>query len=473
MTTRQREFALMLTLPLVLSGCAGSLRSQPAPARWQTAFWYWPTRGVEAAGAAVKPDVLFVHTGTIWKSEYPLYVKRAAGSQTPAQSRKWGVSDEWPESLPEAHEYWLVFRQEQPGVPDREVAPMLAERVSQILKTARSSGREVAGIQLDIDCPTGSLAAYAVFLKEVRNHLPQGLGISVTALLDWFRDGTSVADVIRNVDEFVPQFYDVASVDQPGGSNDWHAIAARIDPAVWAPRFNRFGKRFRIGIATFGRARYVPKPDPKQTHGYGLRLFSDFTPIDIGSNPSFELRSSRTEANELILDYRPTRKVRVGYNDFEPGDVVQFILSTPEAVKAATGNARRIGGHCAGVVFFRWPLANENLVMQPADTLTAAGLAQAEPKVVAIQAVDGHCAVVSCVDLYLANTNPLSSKTIRYAIRGSTELEYFLPEQRVPARMLAPSEIEVTIPPYCGRDSILLGRAVTAARAEFKVGEEQ
>jgi len=48
-----------------------------------------------------------------------------------------------------------------------------------------------------------------------------------------------------------------------------------------SPRFNRFGKRFGIGIATFGRARYVPKPDPDHNAYFGLMLYSDLTPVDI------------------------------------------------------------------------------------------------------------------------------------------------------------------------------------------------
>jgi hypothetical protein len=298
------------------------------------------------------------------------------------------------------------------------------------------------------------------FCEPFAKELPAGIEISITALLDWFRDGTSIADVIKQTDEFVPQFYDVAAA---GTSQDYRAIAAKIDADRWAPKFNRFGKRYRIGISTFGRARLVPN----------LRLFGDLTPIDIAGNPAFELQTSHTEANELVLSYRPTRKVRIGYNDFQPGDMVQFILSTPEAIRAAVERARRMRGNCVGVVFFRWPESNENLVMQPEEILMAAGLAPYEQKAVGVEPVDGHCAAVSCVDLYLVNASALSSKAARYRIRSSTELEYFLPQERVPVRMAGPSDLELALPAYSGLNRLLLGRAVSATRAEFRVEQEQ
>lgn len=454
----------MLVSSFALSGCADSLRSQPPPAKWTAGFWYWHGNGAEAAPAKATPDVLYFHAGTIRKPDvFGVYARGALAPQ-------WSVYETLPSSLPAAREYWLVFREEQLGVPDLSAVAILTQRISDILTITRRWKFNVVGVQLDIDSPTGSLSRYADFLREFRKAAPPGLEISITALLDWFRDGTSIADVIKETDEFVPQFYDVVST---GGSEDWRAIATKIDAAQWAPRLNRFGKRYRIGISTFGRARYVPREDPSHSGYAGLRLYSDFTPVDIAGNPAFNLQASRSEANELVLSYRPTRKVRIGYNNFQPGDLVQFILPTPEAVRAAVESARRMGGNCGGVVFFRWPASNENLVMQPDDVLIAAGLAPPEQKVVGVEAVNGQCAAVSCVDLYLLNASAYAAKTIRYRIRSSAELEYFLPEHNVPVRMAGPSDIEITLPAYSGRNRILLGRAVSANPATFRVVEAQ
>ena len=112
--------------------------------------------------------------------------------------------------------------------------------------------------------------------------------------------------------------------------------------------------------------------------------------------------------------------------------------------------------------------------MQPDEVLIAAGLAtQDRPKSNMIRTVDGGCAAVKCMDLHLENANPFSPRPARYRISSSIELEYFLPEANMPVRMVGPSQLELSLPPYCGRGSMYIGRAVTATPAEFTVEEEQ
>jgi Protein of unknown function (DUF3142) len=202
------------------------------------------------------------------------------------------------------------------------VAPILAQQVSEFRGSARRRHLNVAGVQLDIDSPTGALPQYASFLREVRKGLPSEFKISITAILDWFRNGTAIADVIKEADEFVPQFYDLSDPDRSDGGD---AIAAKIDATQWGPVFNRFGKRFRIGISTFGRARLVSREVASPSRYVRAVFFGDLTPLDIATNSAFHLQTTRSPANEIVLSYRTMRKVRIGYNDFEPGDTVQFI----------------------------------------------------------------------------------------------------------------------------------------------------
>jgi hypothetical protein len=456
MTTRWLGLTLLLIASLGSSACVDSLRSQPAAAKWTTAFWYWSGYGAQPVMARAVPDAVYVHAGTIGAN---------------ARHRVYG---DLPKSLPSAREYWLVFRQEQPGVPDVSVTAALVDTLLDLLADARRRQLRIAGIQLDIDCPTGRLPQYADFLGEIRKGLPAGLELSITALLDWFRDGTAIAAVVKQTDEFVPQFYDVAT---SSGAANWRAIAAKIDATQWAPKFNRFGKRFRIGVSTFGRARLVPAPDPSPSpaaSGYaGLsHLFGDLTPLDIAGNSNFNRQTAHTDAGELVLTYRAARSVRIGYSAFQPGDGVEFILPTPEAIRGAVASARRMGGNCAGVVFFRWPTPDETMVLQPDEALLAAGLAPRQETPAGLDVVDGHCAAVACVDLYLTNAGDLNPQATRYRIHSSKELEYFLPRERVPVRMTGPSELELTLPAYIGESHLLLGRAVTASRAEYHVERE-
>ena len=294
------------------------------------------------------------------------------------------------------------------------------------------------------------------------------VAISITALLDWFRSGTAVAKVIDQVDEFVPQFYDLGGPEDRGGE----AIASRVDAARWGPVFNRFRKPFRVGISTFGRVRVIRRAaDPAARH-LSVVVYRDIAPIEIAINPALELQTARNQANELLLNYRASRRTRIEYNEFAPGDIIQFILSTPEAVRAAVESARQMSGYLAGVVFFRWPGSDERLAMQPDEVMMAAGLTVKDGSRTRVLTVNRRCAAVECVDVFLSSADPFSPKQVRYRIRSSLDLEYFLPEKNLPVRMTGPAEIELSLPPYCGRGRLYLGRAVTAREADFEVEEE-
>jgi hypothetical protein len=334
---------------------------------------------------------------------------------------------------------------------------------------ARQSHFKVAGIQLDIDSPTGALRQYGSFLREVKKGLPQGVELSITALLDWFRPGTAVAEVIREVDEFVPQFYDIDAGNVRAGTS----IAAKIDAARWGPVFNNFGKRFRIGISTFGRARLAPDSPTRLSERFFPMMFRDLIPLDVATNPAFRLETSRNPANELVLTYRAVKKVRFSFMDFAPGDGVQFILASPEGVRAAVASVRQMRGNVTGVVFFRWPGGGEVLTMQPQEVMLAAAVQGSGQRAQnRVDVVDGRCAAVECVDVYLEAPPLFSPKTLRFRVHSSAELEYFLPEKDMPIRMTGPSELELALPPYCGRGHLYLGRAVTLRRAEFEVTAE-
>ena len=448
-----RKVTCLLIASLSLIGCVDALRSRQPPQKWSTGFWFWQGNTTGGAWSGDPLDVLFIQAGTIDKDS----------SVTP----KWRVYGSLPDDFPDAREYWIVYRYERQGVPDLQAATILAREVSQTLAAMRKSNHNVAGVQLDIDSPTGSLTKYATFLREFRKGIPKDSQISITALLDWFRPHTDIGEVIKEVDEFVPQFYDTAERDRYGGGS---AIAAKIDAMKWGPVFNRFRKRFRVGISTFGRSIMVAA-DGRSARAYYSR---DVAPIDIAMNSAFQLQTARNQANELLLNYRAVRKVRIAYNDFAPGDTMQFILSTPESIAAATESAHQMRGYLAGVVFFRWSDSTTRLSMQPQEVLIAAGLTTRKvPSSNRILAIDGGCAAMSCADIYIESVKPFSPKPVQYHIRSSTELAYFLPEKNLPARMTGPSQIELSLPPFCARGRLYLGRAVTAKQAAFTVEEER
>jgi hypothetical protein len=435
------KLLLLVISVLTASGCLGSLHSQPKPVKWATGFWYWG--GAAQPAPSDRPaDLVYALGGRIWNSP------------TRLDPGRWFVNAELPSVLPPAHEYWVTFRCEQQRVPDLSVAPLVGREAFRLKEEARKQGIRLVGLQLDIDSPTGKLSQYADFLRAVRKTMPADWQLSITALLDWF-DAGQVGEVIQVVDEFVPQFYDT---DPPTGVGKWRSIAAEIDSSQWAPQFNRFGKRYRIGISSFGRA------STRQ------QLYADLAPLDFAVNPAFELQTGHSPAGELILRYEAARDVRLGYTYFRSGDEVEFTMATRESVRPAVESARRMGGHCAGVVFFRWPSTAESLTMQPGEVYAALGLETLRARRASVDTVDGDCAAVSCVDVYLMSGSVRPS-AVRYRIHSSIELEYFLPREGMPVRMAGPSDLEMNLPPYTGANHVLLGRAVTKTPAEFHVEE--
>ncbi len=105
---------------------------------------------------------------------------------------------------------------------------------------------------------------------------------------------------------------------------------------------------------------------------------------------------------------------------------------------------------CGGVIFFRWPGENDSLVMRPDEVLMAAGAIAQSDVEPAIETVDRHCAAVTCVDMYLKNANVAAPGAVRYRIKSSTGLDYFLPDKglELAVRMTGPSTLELTVAPY-------------------------
>ncbi len=443
---RPAVLSLLFIGSLISSGCAGDLRSQPPPEKWTTGFWFWGDNWEHLAPVTHSPDALFVHVASFggWPANQdgPIYA-------------------DIPIRLPQAHEYWLVYRYDKQAVPAQEQAFRIASSFAEVLSEARRRNLNVAGLQLDIDSPTKSLSQYAAFLRTLRTRLPAGTQVSVTCLLDWFRDGTSVADVIRETDEFVPQFYDAAAPDARTP-----VIAVRFDPERWGPIFNRFGKRFRIGISTFGRGEILrdtsaPNEVPR------VASYSDLRPLDLAVNPAFAAQMSQNEAGETVLTFRVVRPVSLNWDTVQPGTTFQFVVPNPEGIRKSIADAHRMGRYCGGVVFFRWPAPDEVLVMSPDEILSG------HPATPTLDLIDGACAAVACVDLYLVNGGNLNRTPIRYRIMASDELGYFLPDPAAPVRLSGRKELDVSIPAWGGRGRIYLGRAVSPSKVTFSLESVQ
>lgn len=437
---------LLIALLLTVSCGRQKTTSQPLP-KWESGYWFWQGSAAETPSRARMDSVYFQAGG--------IDLMRFRGAED-----QWIVSAGIRNELPSGSAYWAVLRMDRPQIPDASSLPAFARAWKELQDDAAERHMTIAGVQLDIDCPTPSLREYAAFLQQLRKQLPPGWQLSITALLDWFRSGTAIGAVLESVDEFVPQFYDLRS---PGSLHYTPAIAAPIDARKWAPVFNKFGRRFKIGISTFGRSRFVPSPN-----GQAIS-YLDLRPFDLGINPAFELMTRPTPAREIVLQYRARQNTRISYQDFDAGSTIEFVLSTPEAITTAVAEARKMGDRCGGVLFFRWPSRNETMALAPDEVMTAAGVAAIPPLQPTLNVEDERCAAVHCATLSVTGLPARAPTPLRYRVTISENLEYFLPEKGSPVRLAAPRRLEFILPPYAGRLELRLGRAVAARHATYSL----
>ncbi len=439
---------LLAMLGASLTGCSRVTRGNPAtPPPWTIGFWLWPGASIDATAAGTHPfDVLYVQAGRV-----DSYFKNS-------------VSWRWPTQIPQAAEYWALWRYDPPAIPADAQIDVIARDFVKRRDEASARGQTVIGIQLDYDCPTDDLPQYASFLEKLAKALPPGSRISMTALLDWFREGTRVRELLEHTNEFVPQFYDAA----PNMEGQLRGIAEPVDAARWAPVFNAFGIPYRVGITTFGRIVFTRKGE--------AQFFRDLAPLDVlGRIGLSTVSAGQTPAGEQRSILRVERPVILNYWSLRPGDQIELIMPTRRSVLAAYGAAKQMGGHCEGVAFFRWPVSEETLVLNPAQVLgwvTSSDIVPGPPRV---DAVEGNCVAVCCWDLQLRIADRLPEHAVTYRIQSSRPLEYFLPDVRIKSRIAvsSASSIRVELPALHGVGNLYLGRAVTMQPAQFTVTEEK
>jgi hypothetical protein len=446
------SYFVLLTMVLGCMACTdvGRMGSDRKRAEWKIGYWYWQGPGRVDTGTAGKEpvpiDLLYVHAGDRTVNPH--------AKQEP-------VNMIWSERLPKADAYIAVLRYEGSGLIGENIIPNLTRSYESLKRRVAEKGQRVAGLQIDYDCPTRDLERYSRFLRDLRKALPEENLLSITALLDWFGPGTRVSDVIRWTDEFVPQFYDVdpgKTVAADGG------LAEPIDPARWAPIFNGQRKPYRIGIASFGRIVEIRKtPDTRSSSQNSAKVtIRGESPLEIMvQDKGIFVRHGSSAAGEIIAHFRG------GSNE-----MIKMVVPTHQSVSAAYNAAKAMGGFCSGVIFFRHPIGSEALALSPAEISRIISGKGAPLEATAAEADDGFCGATSCSDLFVRLKDRFPSKDVVLALRSSQDVEYFLPDRSVKARLRGPRLIEVTIPAYAGAPRIPVGRAVSRDPVRFVVEEK-
>lgn len=172
-------------------------------------------------------------------------------------------------------------------------------------------GQALAGIEIDHDCGTARLPAYAHFLGRLRQALG-GLQLSITALPAWLSSG-DLDKVIAQADEVVLQ---VHAVQSPRAGLFDDALAR-----AWIDRFAvRSSKPFRVALPNYG-TRVAWDGD-----GRVVAVQSE-SPALVGGMEASELAASPAKVATLLSSLRSDRPSGLS-------GIVWFRLPTPQDERA-------------------------------------------------------------------------------------------------------------------------------------------
>ncbi|HVN91408.1 MAG TPA: DUF3142 domain-containing protein [Candidatus Binataceae bacterium] len=161
------------------------------------------------------------------------------------------------------------------------------DRLIALIDSSEKSGVALAGIEIDHDCATIRLSAYANFLAALRRDLPPSTPLAITALPTWL-GSDSVDEVFRQVDEIELQIHAVR--DPKLGLFDGPQALRWIDTLS-----RRSSKPFRVALPNYG-SRISWRSD-----GSLLAIEAE-TPLLAGGDSSTELMASPTDVGSLVLD---------------------------------------------------------------------------------------------------------------------------------------------------------------------------
>lgn len=186
-----------------------------------------------------------------------------------------------------------------------------ASLVSRVVTLVRETTATAAGVEIDYDCPTARLPAYASFLRHLKGELG-GVPLSITALPTWI--GSPDLDAVLAVpDESVLQVH-----------------------AVQAPQAGLFDPDVAIGwIADFARHTHKPFRVALPTYGSRVSWNADGTLLAVESEQG--ARAAGAVASELYASPVAVRGVVDRLARARPAGLVGvawFRLPTPEDTRA-------------------------------------------------------------------------------------------------------------------------------------------
>ncbi|MET1078604.1 MAG: DUF3142 domain-containing protein [Pseudomonas sp.] len=124
--------------------------------------------------------------------------------------------------------------------------PTIRREIGQLLRDWQALGLKPVGLEIDHDCASARLAGYAELLMQLRQDLPDGLRLSITALPAWLASPALEA-VLQQVDSSVLQVHAVTAPSR--GLFDGPQAEA------WARAYaRRSAKPFYLALPAYGMA---------------------------------------------------------------------------------------------------------------------------------------------------------------------------------------------------------------------------
>ncbi|MCC6145777.1 MAG: DUF3142 domain-containing protein, partial [Candidatus Hydrogenedentes bacterium] len=235
--------AVLCLFVLVLTGCSKPQDHPPAPARSRDPLaqeaYVWQRAWTPEVSAAV-------HAAAKAFSGYSIIAAECRLDEAPVIPEV-----DWA-ALAAQRPVTLVLRANVSFVPALEEAP---EEVAQAwaavlaasLAVAEKAGVTVAGVQLDYDCPTARIAAYAKAAAAFAAAFPH-IETSLTALPDWLRSADFPA-LVKPLDYFVLQVHGL----EPPTTADAPVVLCRADRVeAWSSQAAQAGVPFFLALPTYG-----------------------------------------------------------------------------------------------------------------------------------------------------------------------------------------------------------------------------
>lgn len=338
-----------LLLLVLLSAC------RPAtPESLQMAIWYWNSE-LEFRESDLNSlrrmgmQEVYIRAGQFGYAGRPMLVRTVRVWRSPAELRVHLVYNFTPEMI-------RAFTQ----IEVDAAAKAISDSVSEQMAEAERAGLRVAGIQLDFDVPTGSLERYSEFLHLVRGRFPRHL-LSITTLGDWI-GRPQYNRLVEQVDFHVPQLYGFQvprRFDRINSISDPASIRSYLRQLANSP------KTYWVGLRTYG---YCLVYDER---GELVSLRTDLALSRLVRVPELKLVSTTEDLHgsaERLATFEVLADTYLGTVSLRRGWRLVVDEPTPESLRRCLEVVKREGrGRLAGVLFFRYPQPDEELVLSLAQ----------------------------------------------------------------------------------------------------------